>query len=89
LPPAAPPERVALLPEILRAWAEEDLREHLARKDRSADRERREKLAAVATKASHLLDAMLDLDEEGRFTIACEAQTQRKASNSIPHLDLW
>lgn len=78
LPPEAPPERVALLPALLRAWAAEDLREHLSREGRAAIAQRRKKLAAVAATARCLLDALQALDAAGRFEAALRTQMRRE-----------
>jgi hypothetical protein len=81
LPSGAPPERVALLPELLRAWASEDLREHLSREGRAVIRCRLKQLGAVAKTARSLLQAMRALDESGWFQVACGPQMRHEARN--------
>lgn len=90
LPPDAPPERVALLPEILRAWTEEDLREHLSREGRAVIQRRTKQLATVSKRANGLIEAVRALDGRGRFIIACEAQMRREATIGNPRSGgLW
>jgi len=84
LPPDAPPERTALLPEILRAWAEGDLREHLSREGRAVIQRRTKQLAMVKKRANGLIEAVRELDGRGRFAIACEAQMRREAASANP-----
>jgi hypothetical protein len=79
LPSAAPPERVALLPHLLHAWAREDLREHLLREGRAVIRCRRKQLGAVGKAARGLLQAMQALDESGWFQLACGPQMRHEA----------
>jgi hypothetical protein len=79
LPSGAPPERVALLPEILQAWASEDLREHLSREGRQLVKRRGRRLATISDKARSTLDAVDKLDEVGQFLIARGPQMQREA----------
>ncbi len=90
LPPDTPPERIALLPEILHAWAEEDLRDHLSREGRAAIQRRTKRLATVSSRASGLIDAVRALDGRGRFIIACEPQMRPEASIGNPRWGgLW
>jgi hypothetical protein len=84
LPPEAAPERVALLPELLRAWAAEDLGEHLSLEGRAIHRQRSARLAAVGKAAGRLIDAVRKLDEEGQFEIACGPQMQREFAIGEP-----
>jgi hypothetical protein len=65
VPLAAPPERVALLPEILQVWAKEDLRGHLSRETRTASRKREKQLRSIGVLARQLLKAMGALDRHG------------------------
>jgi hypothetical protein len=84
LPLEAPPERIALLPELLRAWAEEDLLEHLSQEGRAAHRHRSARLAALRKTATRLRDAVHSLDETGRFPIASEPQMRREFAIGNP-----
>jgi len=63
LPSAAPPERVALLPEILQVWAKEDLHEHLSRESRAASRKRERQLQSIGALSKRLLKAIAALAE--------------------------
>jgi hypothetical protein len=83
LPASSPPARVALLPAILRAWAEQDLRDHLSRAGRAAVRQREARLQDVSTHAKDLLNAVEALDEDGYFEMALRAQMQRESA------ELW
>jgi hypothetical protein len=80
--PNAVPERLALLPELLCAWAEGGLIDHLSRERRAVIKQRIERLTAVSKRASYLLDAVEALDEEGQLQIACGPQTRRKRQPS-------
>jgi hypothetical protein len=77
LSPGAPPERVALLPQILRAWAHEDLREHLSRQSRAAARKHAEQLRSIATLAQGLIDAFVELPPDARFLAALRPELHR------------
>ena len=79
LPSGAPPERVALLPELLRAWASEDLLEHLSREGRQLVKRRGGRLGTISDKARRILDAVDKLDEVGQFLIARGPQMRREA----------
>jgi hypothetical protein len=70
---------VALLPALLQAWAREDLHQHLTREGRAVVKERTVRLKAVGEKASSLLGALQEADEQGLFQIACGAQMRREA----------
>ena len=84
LPSEAPSERVALLPKLLRAWAVEDLQDHLARESRSSIEQRQQRLVEVGKKARDLLNAISTLDEAGRHEIATATQLLQEAmGNSL------
>ena len=74
LPKDTDPMRSALLPEILRAWAIEDLREHLSREGRAALLQRQKRLRAVGAQAQALARTILALDEHDRFTTILRTQ---------------
>jgi hypothetical protein len=83
-PAETPPERKALLPLLLRAWAKEDLREHLSREGRAVAMERRRELAAAGDRARNLLNTLEALDEHARFLLAVEPQLRHEARTSSP-----
>ena len=83
LPLGAPPERLALLPEILRAWEQEDLREHLSREGRAVLRHREKQLEDIKQHATGLLAAVEALDEAGRFEMTLRPQMWRD------HTEIW
>ncbi len=87
LPPGSPPERVALLPAILRAWAERDLCEHLSREGRAAVRQRESRLQAVAKRGKALLHAVKALHERGFSEVALRPQMRRK-NVELPDVDV-
>ncbi len=89
LPMETPPERAALLPELLRAWAGEELREHLSRESRAAINKRRRELAAVALNARHFLDSVRTLDRKGLFLLAWETQLQHEIGSVATPIDRW
>jgi len=70
LPLCAPPERAALLPQIFRAWAQEDLREHLSREGRKAARKQEDQLHSIAKQARGLIDAFEELPPTAQFLAA-------------------
>ncbi len=88
LPSNAPPERVALLPDLLRAWAVTDLREHLSRERRLDVKQRRKRLDDISKMASELLWAVEGLNDHDRFLIACEPQMRSEARSGNPRLAL-
>lgn len=77
LPRGAPPERVALLPQILRTWAQEDLCEHLSRESRADARKREGQLQSIATQAQGLIDAFGELAPTARFLAALRPELDR------------
>jgi hypothetical protein len=83
VPPGAPPERLKLLPAILRAWAQEDLREHLSRESRTVFRGREEQLQAIKEQTKDLLNAFKALDEVGFSELALRPQIHREST------ELW
>jgi hypothetical protein len=87
LPSDTDPARSALLPQILRAWAAEDLREHLSRDGRISVRQRDKRLRAVAAQAQKLIDAIKALDDTGTFEIALKPQV-RRAGTSLWETDI-
>jgi hypothetical protein len=84
LPPQTPVERAALLPDVLRAWAAEDLREHFAYEGRAAIRQREKQLAATAAQARGLLARIAMLDQHGRFLLAYHVQNWREGKLGQP-----
>jgi hypothetical protein len=76
--PNAVPHRLALLLELLCAWAEGGLIDHPSREPRAVIKQRTKRLTAVSKRASYLLDAVKALDEEGRVQIAWGPQTRQK-----------
>ena len=84
IPAESPPEQVALLPELLRAWAAEELSEHLSREGRALVAERSGRLIAASKKARGLLEALGALDEHARFLLAIEPQIRRELRTSTP-----
>jgi hypothetical protein len=87
LPPGSMPEGVALLPEILRAWADEDLRGHLSLEGRVAKRQREKRLRSVGARAQELIKAIEALDHTGFFDTALEPQ-MRRAGTSLLKTDI-
>ena len=77
MPKGTNPARLTLLPELLRAWGREELREHLDRKDRAALRRRDKSLSRLAEQARDLVDHCEALDRRGRFRLAVEPQMFR------------
>jgi hypothetical protein len=77
LPPDAPSERVALLPQILHAWAQEDLREHLSGESRANARKQEEQLQSIARQAQGLIDAFAELAPPTRFLAALRPELDR------------
>jgi hypothetical protein len=80
--PNAVPGRLVLLPEILCAWVEGGLLDHLSREGRAVIRQRAKRLAGVSNRASDLLDAVQALDEKGRLKTAIAPQTHKGLSSS-------
>jgi hypothetical protein len=87
LSPDADPARLALLPEMLHAWANEDLVEHLSREGRAALRQREKRLRTVGARAQGVIEAILSLDQNGFFKTAFEPQ-MRHAGTSIWSTDI-
>jgi len=81
--PSAPPERAALVAEILRAWAKEDLRDHLTRESRAAARQREQQVQVVMKHAKDLLRAVKALDVRGYFEIALRPQIRRDGTEIL------
>jgi len=74
LPSSTDPARSAILAEILRAWAEEDLQEHLWREGRAAIRQKEKQLRSVGAQAKTLIETIAALDEHGVFETTLKAQ---------------
>jgi len=74
LPSSTDPARSALLPKILRAWAEEDLHEHLSREGRAGIRQREKRLRSVGAQARKLIEAIEALDHTSSFETALRPQ---------------
>jgi hypothetical protein len=68
------PARSALLLSILRAWAEEDLHEHLSREGRAATRYRERQLQSAGTQAQKLIKSISALDRHSFFQTAFKPQ---------------
>lgn len=83
LPSGTDPARSALLPNILCAWAEEDLQEHLSRGGRATAREREKQLRRIGAQAQKLIDAVEALDHLGSLETAFQPQMRRAGT------DLW
>jgi hypothetical protein len=88
LPSTTPLERMKLLPPVLRAWAREDLREHLSRERRADVRERENRFQAIKTKTEDLLTAYFALDELGTSEVALRAQIQRDSVDAWVDLEI-
>ena len=82
LPPGTPPGRAKLLSAVLRAWAQEDLREHLSREGHAVVRDREARLQAIKKQARDLLTAYVELDELSSFEIALRAQIHHQSAES-------
>lgn len=87
LPSSTDPSRSALLPNILRAWAEEDLHEHLSRGGRAATRQRENRLRSVGAQSRKLIEAIEALDYSSAFEIALGPQ-MRRAGTSLWRTDI-
>lgn len=81
MPPWAEPERVALLAELLRAWAAEDLVHHLSREKRSVMKHRIKQMRAVQEAGRRLLATVEELDDRGTTWLADDPQLHREALN--------
>jgi len=77
LPSGCRQDRVALLPNILREWAEQDLRDYLPAKSRAAVQERQKQLSNLGRRARTLIEVFAKLDRTGLFTAAVEPESQR------------
>jgi hypothetical protein len=83
LPPDTDPARLAVLPELLRAWANEDLRENLSWEGRAEVRRREKKLRIVGAKAQDFLGAFVALDRSAFFDTAIEPQMLRDGTSLV------
>jgi hypothetical protein len=63
LPDAVDPQRLKLLPRVLREWSRNDLREHLSRESPAVTLKRARRVKAVGERARKLLRAMDALDD--------------------------
>lgn len=81
LPADTDPARLAVLPELLRAWADEDLRQILSWETRAQLREREKRLRTVGAKTQELIDAIVALDRVAFFDIAIEPQMRRDGTS--------
>src|SRR5260370_11553729 len=70
LPDTVDPRRRELLPQVLREWCRNELREHLSRESAATILERVERMKAVADPAGGLLQALEALDDRVRAAIA-------------------
>jgi hypothetical protein len=76
LPSGCRQERVALLPNILREWAEQDLRSHPTAESRAAVQERQKQLRNLGRQARTLIEVFAKLDETGLSTAALYTESQ-------------
>jgi hypothetical protein len=83
LPIATDPARLAALPELLRAWAAEDLREHLSWEDRTKVQWREKQLRALGAKAKDFIDTYAALDRRAVFDTAIEPQMLRDRTSPL------
>jgi hypothetical protein len=83
LPLDTDPARLALLPELLRAWANEDLPEHLSWDSRAEARQRQKRLRAIGAKAQQFIDGYNELASDWRAlsAIAIEPQMLRDGAS--------
>jgi hypothetical protein len=82
LPPNTDPARLAVLPQMLHAWANEDLLEHLSREGRPDLRRREKQLSEVGGLTKDLIKAISLLDQRGFFEIALNSQMRRARTSS-------
>jgi hypothetical protein len=66
----AVPERLILLPRLLREWADRDLLDHFRRERSATLRARERRLQAVARSAKKLREAMANLEDADIFRLA-------------------
>ena len=83
LPANVIPERLELLPQLLRDWVEHDLPYHLARENRASVRERQRRLLAVAKRAAHLCEALAALDHGDSFWLAIRIATHKTGKSLV------
>jgi hypothetical protein len=72
LPDAVDPQRLKLLPRVLREWSRNELREYLSREPRAIILERAARVEAVGEHAQRLLEALGALDDRDRYAIVVE-----------------
>jgi hypothetical protein len=83
LPPNSPSERLKLLPQILRAWAVEDLHEHLFSEGRATAKLRKKQLQSLGKRAHELIRVFAALDDSGFFNAAFETQMRRAGTTVL------
>jgi hypothetical protein len=85
LPEETPRERVKAVPELMRAWAREDLQGHLNRERRSAFKERQERLSDLGRKTYDLLYSILTLQRDGHLDdLLMEMQARVEIKDGTP-----
>jgi len=72
LPNEVCPQRLELLPLVLREWSRNELREHLSTESAATIRKRAKRMETVAKRAHGLLQALEALDDRDRAAIAFE-----------------
>jgi hypothetical protein len=83
LPPNGVPERLILLPRLLREWADRDLLDHFCRERSATLRAREKRLQAVARSAKTLREAMANLEGADVFTLALEIAIRKTGSTLL------
>jgi hypothetical protein len=78
LPKDAPTERVSLLPDLLRAWAKDDLCEHFSRKSRAVLRKEDDELSSISKIAWVLIEAVRDPDTRAKLAYRTQAHREAK-----------
>lgn len=87
LPLGCRQERVALLPRILREWADQDLCGHLIAESRAAIQERQKQLRNLGRQARTLIEVFAKLDRTGLLTAARYIEALR-ANKSFLKVDV-
>jgi hypothetical protein len=72
LPEGGDPRRYKLMPQIIREWAGEDIRQHFVTEPPAARRKRSERLTRLGKLADRLLVALDGLNERDRLTLAAQ-----------------
>jgi hypothetical protein len=86
LPPNAAPERLILLPRLLREWGNRDLLDHLRRESSAMFRARQKRRQAVARCAKNLYEAISNLDDTDVFGLALDIAV-RKTGSTVLQVD--